>query len=163
LEEETMTLRQYQPTTEMFGPLFENFLTPFTGTNRIAANLMRAPAADVVETETDLRVMLELPGLSPEQVAVDLENNVLTIRGDKQERRSEGDERYTWHLMERRYGSFSRSFVLPRDVDADRIEAHFEHGVLTVTIPKSEKARRRRIEVRDNGDTTRRVEASAGS
>jgi HSP20 family protein len=65
--------------------------------------------------------------------------------------------------MERRYGSFSRSFVLPRDVDADRIEAHFEHGVLTVTIPKSEKARRRRIEVRDNGDTTRRVEASAGS
>jgi len=145
-----MTTRQVQPSAEAFGPLFDSFFGPFTGGNRVA-NVVRAPAADVVETEHDLRVMVELPGLTPDDVAVDLENNVLTIRGEKRERRSEGDEKHTWHLTERRYGKFVRSFMLPRDVDQDGIAADFDNGVLTVTIPKSEQARRRRIEIRAEG------------
>jgi HSP20 family protein len=75
-----------------------------------------------------------------------VENNVLTIRGEKREERTEG-ENGRFHLSERRYGTFSRSFVLPSSVDSDHIEAAFEDGVLRVTIPKAERARKRRIDV----------------
>ena len=77
-----------------------------------------------------------------------MENNVLTISGEKTDERVQGEKGDTYHLSERRWGRFSRSFVLPREVDQERIEAEFRDGVLTVTIPKSEKARRRRIEIR---------------
>jgi HSP20 family protein len=119
----------------------------FGGTgSRTGGNLMRAPETDVVETEREIRVHVEMPGLKRENIEVDVENNVLTIRGEKREERTEGQEgRY--HLAERRYGTFARSFVLPRDVDAEGIQAAFEDGVLTVRIPKSEKARRRKIDV----------------
>ena len=119
------------------------------GASRPTANLMRAPETDVVETEREIRVLVEMPGLKRENIEVDVENNVLTIRGEKREERTEGQEgRY--HLAERRWGTFARSFVLPRDVDADNIQASFEDGVLTVRIPKSEKARRRKIDVGGN-------------
>jgi HSP20 family protein len=109
-------------------------------------NLMRAPETDVVETEREIRVVTEMPGLKRENIEIDVENNVLTIRGEKRAERTEG-EQGKWHLAERRWGTFARSFVLPRDVDAENIQASFDDGVLTVTVPKSEKARRRRIEV----------------
>jgi HSP20 family protein len=109
---------------------------------------LRAPAADVVERENEIEVTLELPGVRPEDVEVSLEGNVLTVAGEKKEERTEGDERGTWHLAERRYGRFTRSFVLPRDVEADKIEASYEHGLLRIRIPKAERARRRRIEIR---------------
>ena len=127
----------------MFDQIFGN-----TGT-RSAASLMRAPETDVVETEREIRVQVEMPGLRRENIEVDVENNVLTIRGEKREERTEGQEgRY--HLAERRWGTFARSFVLPRDVDADNIQASFEDGVLTGRIPKREKARRRKIDVGAN-------------
>ncbi len=113
---------------------------------RTGGNLMRAPETDVVETEREIRVVAEMPGLRRENIEIDVENNVLTIRGEKREQRTEG-EQGRWHLAERRYGTFTRSFVLPRDVDADGIQASFQDGVLTVSVPKSEKARRRRIEI----------------
>lgn len=114
--------------------------------SRSAANMMRAPETDVVETEREIRVHVEMPGLKRENIEVDVENNVLTIRGEKREERTEGQEgRY--HLAERRWGTFARSFVLPRDVDAENIQAAFDDGVLTVRIPKSEKARRRKIDI----------------
>jgi HSP20 family protein len=142
-----MAIAPYRTSTDLFRPLFEDiFGTPADG-NRLR-NLMRAPAADVVETENEIRVVTEMPGIRPEELNVDLENNVLTIRGEKHEERQEGDESSTWHLSERRYGQFSRSFVLPRDVDQENIQASFENGVLTVRIPKSERARRRKIDVR---------------
>ena len=124
----------------MFDQLFGN-----TGT-RSSASLMRAPETDVVETEREIRVLVEMPGLKRDNIEVDVENNVLTIRGEKREERTEGQEgRY--HLAERRWGTFARSFVLPRDVDAENIQAAFNDGVLTVRIPKSEKARRRKIDI----------------
>jgi HSP20 family protein len=131
---------------EPFDQLFDTF---FGRAGRPAANgnaLMRAPETDVIETEREIRVVTEMPGLRRENIEIDVENNVLTIRGEKREQRTEG-EQGRWHLAERRYGTFSRSFVLPRDVDADNIQAAFQDGVLTVSVPKSEKARRRRIEI----------------
>ncbi len=131
---------------DLFGSMLEGLVAPREGTGRMDG-LLRVPDADVMETEGEIRVVAELPGLKAEDIDLSLENNVLTIRGEKREERSESDERNTWHLSERRYGRFSRSFVLPREVEQDRIEARFEDGVLTVTIPKSETARRRRIEI----------------
>lgn len=113
---------------------------------RGGGGLMRAPETDVVETEREIRVQTEMPGLTRDNIDIDVENNVLTIRGEKQEQRTEGEEG-KFHIAERRCGTFTRSFVLPPDVDAEQIQAGFENGVLTVTIPKSEKARRRRIEI----------------
>ena len=129
-----------------FDQLFSTVFGPTGGRSTAGGALMRAPETDVVETEREIRVVTEMPGLKREQIEIDVENNVLTIRGEKSEERTEG-EQGKFHLAERRYGTFTRSFVLPRDVDAENIQAQFQDGVLTVVIPKSERARRRRIEV----------------
>lgn len=152
-----MALVPYQASTAFSRPLLADFFPAFTGTRM--DDLMRTPSADVVETDNEVRVDLELPGMRAEDIEVDLESNVLTISGHKREEREEReDEGRTWHLSERRYGRFSRSFVLPREVEQDRIEARFHHGVLHVTVPKSERARRRRIEVQAGGNR-KRIEA----
>jgi HSP20 family protein len=135
------TIRYAEPFDQLFDTFFGN-----AGRSANGNSLMRAPETDVVETEREIRVITEMPGLKRENIDIDIENNVLTIRGEKREQRTEG-EKGRWHLAERRYGTFTRSFVLPRDVDADNIQAAFQDGVLTVTVPKSEKARRRRIEI----------------
>jgi HSP20 family protein len=140
------------PSTRYAQPFDQLFDTVFGGNggnggrSNGGSSLMRAPETDVMETEKEIRVVTEMPGLKREHIEIDVENNVLTIRGEKREERTEG-EQGRWHLAERRYGTFSRSFVLPRDVDSDNIQASFQDGVLTVTVPKSEKARRRRIEI----------------
>jgi HSP20 family protein len=83
--------------------------------------------------------------VTPEDVKISLENNVLTIHGSKQQAAEERTERV--HRYERTYGAFERSFTLPATVDANAIKASYEHGVLTVTLPKVEKAKPRQIEV----------------
>jgi len=154
-----MAITPYRPATDIFSPLLENFLSPRSGAHM--GSLLRAPDADVVETENEIRVTAEMPGMRAEDVDVNLENNVLTISGEKREERTEGDEKSTWHLSERRYGRFSRSFVLPRDVESDQIQARFEDGVLNIVIPKSAKARRRKIEIQ--GGSARREVGEGGS
>ena len=104
------------------------------------------PPVDVVETTDHVQVAAELPGVKPDDVKITLENNVLTIRGEKsQENRTEGErvQRY-----ERSYGLFERSFAVPSTVDAEHITANYENGVLTVTLPKAERAKPRAIEVK---------------
>lgn len=136
------------PTTRYAEP-FDQLFDTFFGNAGRAANgnsLMRAPETDVIETEREIRVVCEMPGLRRENIELDVENNVLTIRGEKREERTEG-QNGRYHLAERRWGTFARSFVLPRDVDAENIQAAFEDGVLMVSIPKSEKARRRKIDI----------------
>lgn len=146
-----MAVTPYHPATDLFRPLFEDVFGPNRGTGSRMSDLLRVPDSDVEETENEIHVSVELPGMKPEDIHLDLENNVLTISGEKQESSEGGGAGHTWHLSERRYGKFTRTFVLPRDVEADRIDADFENGVLRVTIPKSERARRRRIEVRNAG------------
>jgi HSP20 family protein len=134
-------------TTDPFDVIFNSVLGNGRNGGAAAGNLMRAPETDVIETEREIRVVTEMPGLKRDQIEVDIENNVLTIRGEKREARTEGEQPGRFHLAERRYGTFARSFVLPRDVDAEQIRAEFEDGVLFVSIPKSDRARRRRIQV----------------
>jgi HSP20 family protein len=104
------------------------------------------PPVDVFEGKDAVRIVAELPGVRPEDVKLSIENQTLTLRGEKKQAAEESTE--TVHRYERSYGSFARSFRLPETVDADRIEARYEHGVLTVTLPKSEKTRAREIAVK---------------
>ncbi|MFW6078875.1 MAG: Hsp20/alpha crystallin family protein [Gemmatimonadota bacterium] len=104
-----------------------------------------APATDVVEQPEEFEVTVELPGMRREDVHVELQDRQLTVRGEKREERERRDERR--HLIERSYGSFTRSLTLPRSVDPDRIDARFEDGVLRVRLPKSEAGQGRRIRI----------------
>lgn len=142
-----MAIAPFRSSNDPFERLFDSMLGASGGGTRGGGSLMRAPETDVIETEKEIRVVTEMPGLRSEDIEVDVEHNVLTIRGEKREERAEGEQGGKYHLAERRYGTFARSFVLPRDVDAERIEAGFDNGVLTVRIPKSERAQRRRIQV----------------
>ena len=104
----------------------------------LAARSALAPAVDIVETDKAFEVSVELPGLTEHDIQVDLINGDLRITGEKKEVRTEKDEgRY---LSERRYGAFERRFTLPDGVDAEKIEAAFTNGVLTVTMAKSAQA-----------------------
>lgn len=99
-----------------------------------------APAVDVVEKDNEYEITAEMPGIDEKNIDVKLANRTLTIRGEKQEDKEEKGKDY--HLSERRYGSFQRSFALPEGVDVNGIEASFTKGVLTVRLPKSEDARK---------------------
>ncbi len=111
------------------------------------------PAVNVEETANELRLTAELPGMSTDDIELELENNVLTLRGEKSDTRESGDEARRYHVWERSYGSFQRSFTLPRTVKADEIDAEFVDGVLHVRLPKVPEATSRRITVRSSADT----------
>lgn len=94
----------------------------------------RAVPMDVVESKTDYRVSLDVPGVKPEEIKIECKDGVLTISGARKHERKDENENYRY--MERSYGSFSRSFRLPKDVDQAKISAHHEDGVLRLTLPK---------------------------
>ena len=103
------------------------------------------PKVDIFENESDLVVRAELSGIDPKEVELSVENNVLTISG---ERRLEYDEKKdNYHRVERSYGSFSRSFSLPRIVNKDKIRVDYKDGVLAVHLPKQEEAKPRQIKI----------------
>ena len=104
------------------------------------------PPTDIFEDADGLKILVELPGLRPEEVKLTVENLTLTIRGEKKQVAEEQTTKV--HRYERSYGAFERSFALPNTVDVERVVAKFEHGVLTVTLPKAEKAKPKTIEVR---------------
>lgn len=110
-----------------------------------------APPVDVREDGKEIVLEVELPGIKPSDVEVTSENGVLTIRGEKQSMSTENkDGRY--HVTERSYGSFTRSFQLPSGVDERHIEAEFSDGLLLVHVPKAALAQPRRIEIRNSGN-----------
>ncbi len=109
------------------------------------------PAVNVEETKDEVILSAELPGMTKDNISIDLENNVLTIGGEKTEERTEGDEERRYHLWERRYGAFQRSFTLPRTVKADEIRAAFDNGILRVHMPKVAEAKGRKITVEASG------------
>ena len=97
------------------------------------------PTVDISETENGFEIRAELPGVSEKDVNVSVTDNLLTIKGEKhQEEETDGKD---YHRVERRYGSFQRSFTLPRHIETDAIKAEFKDGVLTLGIPKAEAAK----------------------
>jgi HSP20 family protein len=103
------------------------------------------PAVDIAESDDRLTLYAELPGLKKDDVEITLEDNVLTVRG---ERRFEGDEtKESFHRIERAYGAFHRAFHLPSNVRADKVQAAFADGVLRIDVPKQEEAKPRKIAI----------------
>jgi len=113
---------------------------------RMASRGAWVPALDVSETEDRFEVTVDLPGLEPDDVNVTFENGALTISGSREFSKEEKQD--TYHRIERSYGTFARSVRLPRTADTEKIEATFDKGVLSVSVPKSEAAKPRTIEVR---------------
>ena len=105
------------------------------------------PPVSVEERNGEILLTAELPGMTEDSVEINLENNVLTISGEKNESREEGEPTGKFHLVERSFGSFRRSFTLPRTIRADGITADFDNGLLTVRLPKAAEALSRKIEV----------------
>ncbi len=126
--------------------LFGDALSNFDWQYRDNAGAAWVPPVDIFEEPDALRITAEVPGVSPDNLKISLENNVLSIHGTKEQVAQERSERV--HRYERTYGAFERSFTLPATVDANNIKASYEHGVLTLTLPKVEKAKPRQIEVK---------------
>lgn len=122
--------------------LFDDVDMPLT------APMAFVPPTEIVETADELILSSELPGMSKKDVKIDIQDGVLTLSGEKIETRKEGTEP-SYRMWERTYGSFERSFTLPRSVDVAKIEATFTDGVLHITMPKTTEARSktRRIEI----------------
>jgi HSP20 family protein len=103
---------------------------------------------DVIETDQSCEVVMDLPGVKADEVDIHVENNVLTIRGERREEKEERDERRQFHRVERRFGSFARSVVLPCPVNDAEAAAEFRDGVLKIVLPKTETAKPRKISVK---------------
>jgi HSP20 family protein len=157
--ESTPNLFGLQRLNRILDEAFAGLPFPEQGGNILTASWV--PATDVSEDANTIQITMELAGVNPEDVRISLENNVLTIRGEKRQEDEENDERV--HRIERIYGMFERTFVLPNTVDPDRIEAQYENGVLTVTIPKAERARPREIQVTSSASGASQVKTTGRS
>lgn len=148
-----MALVRWRPTHDMtsfqteMNRLFDDFFHTTPSRSGLLDGVWN-PATDVSETEDEIVVRFELPGVSPENVSISLTDNVLTVKGDKKEEKEETRKNY--HRTECCYGTFQRSFALPVDVDADKIQAKFKHGVLNIVVPKAEIAKPKDINIEVN-------------
>jgi HSP20 family protein len=103
-----------------------------------------APPVDVAETQEKIIVRAEVPGLQQDDIQIEFENGLLTLRGDRKLEKQDG---VTWHRVERVYGNFSRTFTLPRTVDPERISATYREGILEIEVPKKEEAKPKHIRI----------------
>jgi HSP20 family protein len=144
-----MTLVRWNPFSEVsllqnqMNRLFDSALHGWSGDAN--GTTQWTPAADIYETADELVVALDLPGVDPKMVDVSVENNVLTIRGQRQF--DEKQNKDSFHRIERSYGAFARSFTLSTFVDADKIRASYKNGVLNISLPKAEAAKPKRIQI----------------
>ena len=144
-----MTLIRWTPFSDMnllqnqMNRLFDAALQSWPGDSDGTTHW--TPAADIYESENELIVNLDLPGVDPKLVDIRVENNVLSIRGERQFEDKQTKENF--HRVERSYGPFGRSFTLSTAVDADKIRANYKSGVLSITLPKAEAAKPKRIQI----------------
>lgn len=147
-----MNTRWTQANTPMYSPttlnrVLEDFFRharPADSGEEEVAQSTWTPPVDVKETDNELTLFVELPGIKKEGIDISLENGVLTVSG---ERRFDAENQESFRRVERVYGKFSRSFRVPRDVDGSRVQASFENGVLQLELPKVEAAKPRQIKI----------------
>lgn len=124
------------------------FDSAFVGPNIAWQSEALNMAVDVIENADNFVVKASVPGINPDDLEITLNNNVLTIKGEVKEEKDVEEARY--HLRERRYGSFTRSFTIPSNVKAEEIQANYNQGVLSLTLPKAEEAKPKRIAVKSS-------------
>lgn len=145
-----MALVRWEPVRELdtlqgeVNRLFDTFFGGPTGGNG-GRTRRWVPAMDLIETEDALILNADLPGLDRDDVSIEVKDNVLTVSGNREAEHTEKADGY--YRVERAFGSFSRSLALPEGVDADKVKASFDKGVLEVTIPKPEERKPHRVEI----------------
>jgi len=132
------------PMSRIFDEAFNDFLAPVDSTDESLGSDW-LPPVDILEDDTKLFFTVEMPGLDRDDVEITLEDQVLTLRGERKFERDE--EKNNYHRIERAYGTFSRSFRLPTNVDTGSAKASFNNGLLTIDLPKSEEAKPKKLEI----------------
>lgn len=145
-----MSLVRYNPWS-LFDQLSRELNSPLSTLDRrnddaSVATASWAPSVDITESDDAFVLHADIPGVKPDDIEVSMDNGVLTIKGER--KAEEKTEKENFRRVERQYGLFYRRFTLPETANADKIEAHSDHGVLKVTIPKQEVAQARRITVK---------------
>jgi HSP20 family protein len=141
--------RELSSLQDRFKTFFENFADA-SGKEQLAAGSF-VPPVDVYEDEHNLVLKLEVPGMNEEDLNVSLENSTLTVSGERKFEKEEKEENF--HRIERRYGSFARTFRLPNTVDAENVDAAYDKGVLKITLAKRAEAKPKQIKVGANQKT----------
>ena len=144
------TLTRWDPFRDLMGiqgELNRLFGRTYGGGESVGNGWM--PALDIYEGKDKYVISVELPGIEPADVDISVEDSTLTIRGERKFYQEVDED--SFHRVERRYGSFSRSLALPQTANADAIEASFDRGVLTVEIPKVEEAKPKKITIKATG------------
>ena len=131
---------------ERMNRLFEDAGRGYRGDDA-AATTTWSPAVDIFETETEIMVKAELPGIERKDIALNLDNNVLTLKGERKFEKETRQENY--HRIERSYGVFSRAFSIPAIVDEEKIRADYKDGILTIALPKKEQVKPKQIKIGD--------------
>jgi len=163
-----MALIRWEPVRELntiqneMNRLFNTFFDAPAPASGATTSLRRwIPAMDLVETQDDFVLRADLPGLSEGDVNIELEDNVLTLSGERKSEHEENKEGY--YRVERAWGTFSRSLTLPEGVNADAVKASFDRGVLEVRIPKPEQRKPRKVAISVGGQSTKTIEGTEHS
>lgn len=142
-----MAITRWRPWSEMSGVqdevnrIFDDFFTRSTA----EGNAIFAPPLDIAESENEIVVKVEVPGIAQKDIDITVHDGVLTVKGEKKVEREE--KNLQWHRLERAYGSFARSLTLPNTVNHEDIKASYRDGVLTLTLAKREETKPRQIKI----------------
>jgi HSP20 family protein len=142
------TLTRWDPFRELAGlqdRMNRLFQDSYAGREEDLTTSGFAPPVDIYEDEHNLTLKLEVPGIEEKDIDIRMENNVLTVRGERKLEKEEKEENF--HRVERRYGSFVRAFTLPNTVDPDSVKANYDKGVLKITFAKKAEAKPKQIKI----------------
>lgn len=159
-----MALIRWEPVRELntiqseMNRLFNTFFEPSTPGNGGSSLRRWIPAMDLVETDEDFVLRADLPGLTEKDVNIEVEDNVLTVSGERKAEHEERKEGY--YRVERASGSFSRSLTLPEGIDPTAVRASFDNGVLEVRVPKPEERKPRKVAISIGGDEPKTIEGT---
>jgi|DewCreStandDraft_4_1066084.scaffolds.fasta_scaffold01070_40 HSP20 family protein len=128
--------------------LFADFFDSFFNSDLLPATEKLSPAVDIEEDKDKYILKADLPGMKQDDIKVEVDDGVLKIYGERKTEKKEEDKEKKYHYYERSYGAFERRFVLPSDIDSDKIDAKYENGVLEILIPKTESKKPKEIKVK---------------
>jgi HSP20 family protein len=146
-----MSISRWEPfrdllsTQDRFNQLFNDTFARAFGDQREVTPRAWVPPVDIYETADSLVLKAELPGINPDEVEIQVEGNTLYLKGERKFMKDLKEENL--HRVERMYGTFTRSFALPNTIDADKVKAEYQNGILTLTMPKREEAKPRTIKI----------------
>ncbi len=151
----------FRDINQLQGSLNRLFQDYNRGSDELTTSGSFVPAVDVYDDEHNLVLKMEVPGVDQKDIDIRLENNTLTVRGERNFEKEEKEENF--HRIERRYGTFSRSFTLPNSVDTEKVNANYENGVLKISLAKRAEAKPKQIKVNVGSSSKPQVEAKSAA